>query len=332
MTRRTAFQFGIKSLARWATLALAIGLCGLLAMAFSSPQEEEDSTRRLWNKQFQTAREKTKKTVAQAPGAKPRPKKPTNAHHSAAKASAAETLDDELIGVTLWLLREAKANDDPNRPRLLVTKSSASGNSPSAQPVALLAERVNAGVAFRPNQRLRLGIEVPRAEKNYVYVIDREVYKDGTTDEPTLIFPVKSTPRGDEEISAGRLTYVPSRHDPNPYFTLQQNRADQVSELLTIIISPHPLPSLAGASPTLDRAQIAQWEKEWGVGAERREMRNAAGQGWTIAEKEAGDGQRKLVPGDPLPQIIYRVKAKQGAPILINVPLRLARSESNTPK
>ncbi|MGH9802954.1 MAG: hypothetical protein ACRD82_21515 [Blastocatellia bacterium] len=241
-------------------------------------------------------------------------------------------MDEELIGVTLWLLREAEASDDPSRPRLLVRKSGASGNPSAAQQVELLAERVNAGMAFMANQKLRLGIEVPRADKNYVYVIDREVYADGTMSEPELIFPAKSTPRGDEEVSAGRLTYVPSRNDPNPYFSLQQNRADQVRELLTIIISPRPLMPLAGGSPKLERSQIAQWEKDWGGAAERREMRNAAGQEWTVAEKEAGESKRKLVPGDPLPQIIYRVKAKPGAPVLINVPLRIAQPEGNAPK
>jgi hypothetical protein len=313
-------------------MAMLLSLFCLLAAAAPALQEEEDETRGLWNKVFKRARDrasaKVKQTTAkpQNPAAKPqvatRPRVKSGAvEPSVPPAEAlAETIEEELIGVTLWHLRNATQGDDRSGPRLLVQKSGAPAGQASAQRDELLAERVNADTPFSAGQRLRLSIEVPRAGASYVYVIDREVYADGSKGDPYLIFPAKSTPRGDEVVTAGKLTYVPSRNDPIPYFRLERSRADQVSEQLTIIISPQPLDLVPGDGPLkLNPARLARWEREWGSKTERREARGSVGQGWTVAEKEAGEGGRKLVQSDPLPQTIHRVKARLGKPMLIEV-------------
>jgi len=123
-----------------------------------------------------------------------------------------------------------------------------------------------------------------------------------------------------------KIIYVPAQGDPIPYFTLQRSRKDQISESLTIIVSPEPLPLGAGLRQldSAEAAQLTQWEKQWGGPTERREARGGAGTGWTAAEKEAGEGKRLLVQGDPLPQTIYRVAIKPGGPVLVTVPLRIA--------
>jgi hypothetical protein len=124
-------------------------------------------------------------------------------------------------------------------------------------------------------------------------------------------------------MTAGKIIYVPAQGDPIPYFTLQRSRKDQVSESLTIIVSPEPLP--LGVGPLkLDPVRVAQWEKQWGGRIERREARGEVGKGWTAAEKEAGEGKRLLAQTDPLPQTIYRAAAKSGGPVLVSVPLRIA--------
>jgi hypothetical protein len=128
-------------------------------------------------------------------------------------------------------------------------------------------------------------------------------------------------------VSAGKIIYVPAQGDPLPHFTIQRSRADQVSELLTIIVSPNPLDAQPGppSNPTpLDPALVAQWEKQWGGRTERREMRGGAGTAWTAKEKEAGEGKRKLLQGDPLPQTVYLVSGKVSGYTLANVPIRLA--------
>ena len=206
-----------------------------------------------------------------------------------------------LIGVTIWRLR-----DDQDRPT---------------------AERATADTLFTEGERLRLSIEVPRSGDGHLYVIDREVYADGSTSDPYLIFPSQTTPEGGNVVTAGKPVFVPARGDEFPYFTLERARKDLLREELTIIVSPKPLKLPLGTPDRpvrLEKAQMAQWERQWGGREERREEQDGAGKQWTAAEREADKGERRLVQGDPLPQTIYHIKATPGAPIMLRVPLRIA--------
>jgi len=300
----------------WRALSFLLISCALLVAAMPSPQEEEDETRRLWNKNFLEAREEAKnpKPSAQAPTAKtksPTAVKPT----TKPVAAGGETVDGELIGVTIWRLRRAVAGDH----RILVQKNGAASGQ-------YALERVTADTRFKEGQLVRISVEAPRDYDNYLYVVDREVFNDNKGErlgEPSLIFPARSTPPGGNVISAGKSVYVPAQGDPIPYFTLQRSGGNHVGEMLTIIISPKPLPSPVGGV-ALNPAIMAQWERMCGGQTERRESRGDAGRQWTKEEQEADEGARKLVQSDPLPQTIYRVRTKRGACALVPIPLRIA--------
>jgi len=211
------------------------------------------------------------------------------------------TVKGELVGVTIWRLR-----GDQDTPT---------------------AERAAADTLFTEGERLRLSIEAPRRGDSYLYVIDREVYADGSTSDPYLIFPSPTTPDGGNVVSAGKPVFVPARGDEYPYFTLERARKDQLREEIAIIVSPRPLKLPLGTPDQpvkLEKAQVAQWERLWGGRAERREERDGAGSQWTAAEIEADKDERRLVQGDPLPQTIYRVKAGPEAPMMLRVSLRIA--------
>src|SRR5262249_836980 len=108
---------------------------------------------------------------------------------------------------------------------------------------------------------------------------------------------------------------------------------DQTGEKLTIVLSPKPLriPLGTPSNPVkLDRARVAQWEKQWGGRVEWWEERGGTGKKLTAMEQEAGNGERGLGRGDPVPQTIYLVKAKSGAPIMLDVPLKIAPVISDT--
>ena len=338
MTNQTRLRATIKVLSRWAALALLLSLCGLLVTAAPLPQEKEDDTRRLWNKQFKEARAKIRKPEPPVRPAKAQVKppvtpklEPKHDHMTtppagvippASTALSSDSADGELIGVTLWRLRGETGSDAPDKPRLLVQKDTV------VQKENLVAERVRADTAFSKDQLVRLSIEVPRDRDNYVYVIDRERYADGSLSEPYLIFPSKDTPRDGNLVQAGKLVYVPNEKEKPPYFHLRLS-PDQVSEYLTIIISPEPLnlPLSDGQGVKLDVAQAAQlkqWEQQWSGPNEKRELRNGSGQSWTTTEKESGEGKRRLVQDDPLPQTVYRVRVKSDGPVIVNVPLRIA--------
>ena len=222
-------------------------------------------------------------------------------NRASARRPRGTSVKGELMGVTIWRLR-----GDQDKP---------------------IAERATADTFFTEGERLRLSIEAPRRSDSYLYVIDREIYADGSSSDPYLIFPSSTMPEGGNVVTAGKPVFIPARGDEFPYFTLERARKDQLREELAIIVSPRPLKLPLGASDQpvrLEKTQVARWERQWGGRAELREERDGAGSQWTAAEREADKGERRLLQGDPLPQTIYLIKAKSDAPMMLRVSLRIA--------
>ena len=266
------------------TIAAMLGLCSLCAAAGPAPQSKPPQS-----KLEDNTRRVWNKLFREA------------RNSAGARRPRGTAVKKGLIGVTIWRL-----SDDQDRPT---------------------AERATADTLFTEGERLRLSIEVPRSGDSHLYVIDREVYADGSTSDPYLIFPSQTTPAGGNVVTAGKPVFVPARGDEFPYFTLERARKDLLREELTIIVSPKPLKLPLGPPDRpvkLEKAQMAQWERQWGGRAESREEQDGAGKQWTAAEREADKGERRLIQGDPLPQTIYHIKATPGAPVMLRVPLRIA--------
>jgi hypothetical protein len=278
--------------------------------------------RRLWDAEFVKKRQAAKPAPAQVA---PAPGKPATTSPVAAKRLPAyrrvtpqsnapdEKAEGEMIGVTVWRLRQSKAEDNKEA-RLLLQEAESSENK------EWTPERVEAETIFSTGERVRLGIESPR--DGFLYVIDRELYADGTTSDPYLIFPTLANRNGNS-VTAGKLIEIPNKS----YFLLKPLRADYTGESLTLLITKEPLGELKiGASIVkLETQMVEQWEKQWRLSVEHFEMIGGAGKAYTKAEKESGDGSRLLTQEDELPQTLYRVIAKTGNPILITVPLRIGK-------
>lgn len=308
---------------KWSPMVGALMLAlGCACAAFAQDDEPGVRARSLWNKRFQEARAKQRQPEGNqlaAGNKRTPPSKPP-------RAKQGVPIEGELIGVTLWRLRPAMASDDARIPRLVVQKS-------SGQSEAFCAERAGASQVFSEGELVRMGIEVARESKGYLYIINREVFADGRLSEPYLIFPSSTTRAGGNVVTAGRIVYLPADGDKLPYFTIQRRAADKthVGEKLTIIISPQPL-SPRGKRIKLDErteiteldpAQVAEWERQWGGAVEQRETKGQLVKAWTLAEKRAGEGEG-LGEDDPLPQMIYRVKNRTGTPALAHVFVRVA--------
>jgi hypothetical protein len=234
-------------------------------------------------------------------------------------ASATQTGTFAQLGLTIWRLRPAKTTD--TGARIIVHHD--------AETVEWTPERITAHTPLNLGERLRFSFEAPRA--GYLYVIDREQYADGSTGEPSLIFPTTRTRGGDNRVEPGKLIEIPGQDDRPNYFTLRQSRTDQAGELLTVIVSTQPLPGLEiGAQALqLSASQVRQWEQQWGARTETFEMAGGAGKTWTKAEQEAGaNGTRQLTQEEPGPQTIYRVAVKPDAPLLVQVGLRYSQSRT----
>ncbi len=295
--------------------ALPLAAAMLVLQWPAAGQTGEESIRQLWNTQFFQQRPAGKK-----PASARRPVTYRAVGPAAPKpATVAAGVTDTLLGVTLWRLRKPSTADDPAT-RLLVLEE-ASGDQ-----TELVPERIEVETQLGEGDRVRLTIEVPRT--GHLYVIDRELYTDGSTSPPYLIFPNYTTRPGDNVVAAGRVIEIPDQRDRPNHFRLRRSRPDQASELLSMLITPEPLPELKiGRRPLrLAEEQYQEWEKKYAVEAERFELAGGAGQTWTKEEKAAGSsGDSRLTQDDPMPQTLYRVAAEPGKTILVKLPVRLKK-------
>ncbi len=188
-----------------------------------------------------------------------------------------------------------------------------------------MPERIEAGTPIKPGERVRLSVEVPRT--GFLYVLDREQYADGTLGAAYVIYPNFQTPQGDNAVAAGRQVEVPDRRDRISSFRLVRSRPEHTGEVLTVLVTPQPIPDLVTnsrqpAQVTSDR--LAQWEREYGMQVEHLELVGGAGRTLTEAEREAGgDKQHLLTQSDAMPQTLYRVKSRPNQPLLLRLPLKI---------
>lgn len=253
-------------------LFLLVGLFSFL-LPIARGQESE-TTRKLWD----TAFIDQPKRPAAAASAKRRYRIATP------DVPPDRVAGDTVVGVTLWRLRPSRRTDTGER--ILVQEGSES--------VDWIPERVEADAKLTAGTRVRLSVEAARA--GYLYVIDREQYADGSLGEPILIFPTTRTNGGANEVKTGRIIEIPTQDDRPPFFTLKPSRTDQVSEVISVLVSPTPLEGLQiGANAQkLSVQQVSSWEKSWVERSDGLRCRTARG-------KPGLDRRKKLAltPRDP---------------------------------
>jgi hypothetical protein len=183
---------------------------------------------------------------------------------------------------------------------------------------------VEADTRFREGDYVRLSIESPRT--GYLYIVDRELFADGTRGSAMLIYPWAD--RRDNLVRPGKLVDIPAQEDARSYFTAERRSPNQVGELLTIIVTRSSLDLPISNEPLeISNIQMAKWERMWTGGSERFEMEGGAGETWTKQEQQAAvrKGTRQLTRTDPAPQTIYRVTTSNKIAYLVNVRLAYTR-------
>jgi hypothetical protein len=216
------------------------------------------------------------------------------------------------LGITIWRLRPADGGAGGRA--LIREKGKSSG---------WMAERVEGDTTFREGDHVRISVESPRA--GYLYVVDRDLFSDGTTGGAMLIYPWSDA---DNQMRPGRLVDIPAQEDDPSYFTARLTSPNQVGELLTFIVTSTPLDLPTSDKPfQIATGQMRNWEKIWGGESERFEMEGGAGEVWTQQEQQAAakKGTRQLTRDDPAPQTIYRVSRIDSKAILVNVRLRYGK-------
>ncbi len=306
-------------------LVIAAALAFMLS-ASSAMAQDQDTERRFWPPNYRPAAPAAKSTK---PATRPAYKRTSPALEKGAITTAAER--NSVVGITVWRLKPyedvASAKPKEDIARILVTRKGKKSD--------FAAERVEASTAFTKGQMLRLSIEVPRS--GFIYVIDREQYEDGSVSAPYLVYPLNAM-QDDNKVAAGRVIEIPNGGD-EPFFEVnplkQENPKRQTAEMLTVLVTPTPLTGLPKATRDdegnyqpikLPQAEVEKWEKLWGTQVEQLELDGGAGQTYTRSEQVAGtDKKKRLTSDDPPPQTLFRVAAKPGKPLLVKLPLKIAK-------
>jgi len=229
--------------------------------------------------------------------------------------------DDGFIGFTIWEMREAATGVE----RRTFTLKKSNGQS-----VVLRPFRLESNAKLFPGRSYVFSIEAARP--GYLYVVDRELYANGKLGEPLLIFPTKDPSLGGNQIAAGYPVEIPNQRTETAYFEATKNGKDHLGEALTIVVSSQPLvaESRLKTDPIpLDPGELEKWERQWGATTRWADNAGAAGRPYTEEEgKAGGDPSYKLKESDPLPQRLYRIRAKPGNPLLLTLRMRYAEDVS----
>lgn len=229
-----------------------------------------------------------------------------------------------LLGVTIWKMRAATKNDAAKE---LIEEQS----DGKKQEIEYTLERLESNTPLANGERIRISVE-SLSHGGYLYVIDRELYDDGTYSRPKLIYPTLQSRNRNTQIGAGNLLFIP---EAPGYFRVKSNQAakKQLAEVLTFIVSPTLLFDQSVLQPKaieLPLAQFSDWLKRWEVTTTLLEEIDGAGETITLAEQSAAQNYAKglveesssLTQDDPIPQSVFRSQIKRGNPMLVNVFLK----------
>jgi hypothetical protein len=242
----------------------------------------------------------------------------TTPRNTAHKANNSASQEDAFIGFTVWEMRESSGGTER---RSFVLKKS------NGQNVVLRPFRLGADSQLVAGRSYVFSIEAARA--GYLYVIDREVYKDGSLGAAMLLFPTKDARGGNNLIAAGYPVEIPDQKTESAYFEATRNGQNHIGEALTIIVSAEPLVSSSSlkADPiTLEKSEVEKWERQWATTRARwADNPDSVGRAYSEAEGRAGgDPAYKLKETDPLPQRLYRVGTGARNPLIVTLQLRYA--------
>src|SRR5690242_7708755 len=242
------------------------------------PADEEVRTRQLWDTTLLAKR--------------PSGKKP------AATKALPNRVDGALVGITVWRLRPSRPGDAREVRALIHVET---GNA------EFTPERIAADRPLSEGQKVRISIEA--AQEGYLYIIDRDEYADGTKSDPYLIFPTLAIHKGQNHVAPGVVVQIPAEDEG--YFNVERSKPNQISEVLTFLITPRPLAEIKiGQRQKLGEEQVVHWQNQWKAKSYKLEDAAHEGKVYTLTEKDAARGGKLLTKDDPLPQTMYRVDCK----------------------
>jgi hypothetical protein len=184
----------------------------------------------------------------------------------------------------------------------------------------------------------------PSNQVGYLYVVNQEQFSDGSLGKARMIFPTLQTYKGDNRVLGGKIVTLP---EPRRPFRIERSTSgqSQAYEVYTIILSPKPLnielsQPLTRRAMDLPRDLVAIWQRSWGVGAVRADLRDGLGQmrttrelganGNTNDERDTKDTDEDLTQDDSPPQIVFRKIVRFGEAMAVTVKLPFKEKSPTT--
>lgn len=246
------------------------------------------------------------------------------------------------VGVTLWRVRRATEAERQD-PKIRKERMWLGQQEPEAE---VTVERISDTTPITNQDLVQLGVEyLPYQHQSgrylaervgYLYVVNREQFADGSLQNARMIFPTTRTFDGDNRVLPGRTVMIP---DPRRPFQIKRSSSGQVQayETYTIIISPAPLDAelpqdIGGRAMELPPELVVKWERQWGAGEVRADLRGGVGQKRTPRELHASgdlgteergteDLAEDLTQDDPPPQTVFRKVVRPKATMVVTVKL-----------
>jgi class 3 adenylate cyclase len=226
------------------------------------------------------------------------------------KAAPPLPLAETKLGFNLWRMRPSPPGAD-FKTRGFVLENDSRGEMDVTPELVPLEQAVK--------EQGRVRITVQPFQQGYLYVVDRDLYADGSKSAPKLIFPDTRILDGDNFLQPFRTVGIP----PSPQaFTVKRTRANQTAILLMFVLSPKPLPGIGPQDHEQKLAEetVTGWEKEWGGEVDLMENKSMAGELYTSAEFKAEKSQ-----GAPAKQPIslFRRKGHPNEPLVATAQVKI---------
>jgi len=224
------------------------------------------------------------------------------------------------IGMTVWRFSPNQC-PIPDCPLPKISADSSKG-------LVDTATRTDDTTPLNNGERVRLGLE-SLAQSDYIYIIDRERFDDGSMGEAFLIFPTKKIEGGRNWAQPGQQIQLPRA---NGCFCVKSRNTQRVllADVLTVVLSRTPLlrPEEVGADAVSVPASLisflARADKQKTF---RGFLKGGSGLAQTAQEQSAGakglfDTAPVLTQNDLPPQILYQSLVPIGEVAVFNFSLQ----------
>jgi len=149
----------------------------LVAIFAATAQTVDEGAREIWDLGFRAKRPPTS-AIAPTPAGRPLQYHPVPGTAPRSQIGAMPATPKQTVGITLWQLLPWEARD-AGVPRLLLQ------DAPSGKMVEYVPHRIRLDQPLHDGDRVRVAIEFP--QEGFLYVVDRERYRDGALGDPYLI-------------------------------------------------------------------------------------------------------------------------------------------------